>query len=199
MSVYQPAELSNYINCQLIISGDDEEYSRAIFFMTSQHRRVVTSKTIQSQAKNCSQFKQDKGYILNPVNDEEKDFSLAFSILMYKDVDQVERLLRSIYRPQNYYCIHVDVKAARHVLQAMATLANCFDNVFILDKFIDVQWGQFSVLEPDLLCMQALLKYKWKYFINLTGQEFPLKTNYQLVKILKTFQGTNNIEAGKRM
>ena len=44
--------------------------------------------------------------------------------------------------------------------------------------------------------MEALLKYrKWKYFINLTGQEFPLKTNWELVQILKALNGTNIVEA----
>ena len=35
----------------------------------------------------------------------------------------------------------------------------------------------------------------WKYFINLTGQEFPLKTNAELVKILKVYNGANNIQS----
>jgi hypothetical protein len=35
----------------------------------------------------------------------------------------------------------------------------------------------------------------WKYFINLTGQEFPLKTNYELVKILQAYNGANDVEA----
>ncbi|PVD19775.1 hypothetical protein C0Q70_20266 [Pomacea canaliculata] len=34
---------------------------------------------------------------------------------------------------------------------------------------------------------------RWRYFINLTGQEFPLKTNKELVQILKAFRGANDI------
>ena len=33
-----------------------------------------------------------------------------YSMLIFKSVGQVERLLRAIYRPQNIYCIHVDIK-----------------------------------------------------------------------------------------
>ena len=56
-------------------------------------------------------------------------------------------------------------------------------------------WGKFSVLEPELICMQDLLKRPgWKYFINLTGQEFPLKTNRELVPILRAFAGASDIE-----
>jgi hypothetical protein len=43
--------------------------------------------------------------------------------------------------------------------------------------------------------MNDLLAYKaWKYFINLTGQEFPLKANLAIVRILKAFNGSNHME-----
>ena len=34
---------------------------------------------------------------------------------------------------------------------------------------------------------------KWKYLINLASQAFPIKTNEELVKILKVFNGSNDI------
>lgn len=57
--------------------------------------------------------------------------------------------------------------------------------------------GQYSVLEAELVCMRALLASgrPFKYFINLTGQEFPLKTNLDLVRILSTFNGANDIQS----
>ena len=52
-----------------------------------------------------------------------------------------------------------------------------------------------SVLEPELVCMRELLRFtKWRYFINLTGQEFPLKTNLELVRIMKALNGSNDME-----
>ena len=33
---------------------------------------------------------------------------------------------------------------------------------------------------------------KWKYLINLAGQAFPMKTNEELVQILKVFNGSND-------
>ena len=33
----------------------------------------------------------------------------------------------------------------------------------------------------------------WKYFINLTGEEFPLKTNLELVRILSVYGGANDV------
>ena len=34
----------------------------------------------------------------------------------------------------------------------------------------------------------------WRYYINLAGSAFPLKTNAELVQILKLYNGTNDIE-----
>lgn len=148
------------------------------------------------QASNCTAFVNDRHYMMSPVNLEEAEYPIAFSILLFKDVEQFERMLRAVYRPQNLYCIHVDNKSSADIHAAVVAISRCFSNVFVLQRTVDVRWGTFSVLEPELVCMKRLLRRskKWKYFINLTGQEFPLKTNWQIVRILKTFNGSNNME-----
>ena len=74
---------------------------------------------------------------------EENEFPLAFSIVMYKDPEQVVRLLRMIYRPSNYYCIHVDSKAQDGVFAAMESVSQCFPNVVMASTRHDVRWGEF--------------------------------------------------------
>jgi len=61
---------------------------------------------------------------------------------------QVERLLRAIYMPQNFYCIHVDSKSPRHVHQAAAAIANCFDNVFIASRLESVRSPYIHWVSP---------------------------------------------------
>ena len=34
----------------------------------------------------------------------------------------------------------------------------------------------------------------WKYLLNVAGQAFPIKTNRQMVEILKVYNGSNDIE-----
>ena len=53
-----------------------------------------------------------------------------------------------------------------------------------------------SVLLPEINCMRDLVRYyrrQFYYFINLTGQEFPLRTNLELVRIARVFNGSNDI------
>ncbi|KAH9514861.1 Beta-1,3-galactosyl-O-glycosyl-glycoprotein beta-1,6-N-acetylglucosaminyltransferase [Bulinus truncatus] len=183
------------VNCRKILSGDHDEMVYAQYLTKYYKRPLLTKFLFSNLTANCELFQSQRGYIMCPLTSEEENFSLAFSMMVYKDIEMVERLLRSIYRPQNYYCIHVDKKSDDQFMKAVSAIANCFENVFLAPERVDVQWGRFSVLEPELICMKHLWKYKtWKYFINLTGQEFPLKTNWELVQILKAYNGANDIE-----
>ncbi|KAK3588369.1 hypothetical protein CHS0354_005634 [Potamilus streckersoni] len=185
----------NIVNCRKLFDGDPLEMNKTYKLLENYNPKVINDKQYVYITKNCSFFRNTRGYIRSPLNSLEEMFPLAFSIVMYKDVYQAERLLRSIYRPQNIYCIHLDRKAARDVKEAMKSIASCFENVFIASQLHSVRWGTISVLDAELSCMTELLpKHKsWKYFINLTGQEFPLRTNYELVRILTVYDGANDI------
>ncbi|ESO94014.1 hypothetical protein LOTGIDRAFT_104647 [Lottia gigantea] len=185
----------NDVNCRALFDGDKREQKKAKSLLKWDSVNHISLVWYYVHTRNCQRFKSDRGYITKPLTSEERDFPIAFSILMFKDVEQFERLLRAIYRPQNYYCVHVDVKANEDIQNTVKVIVECFDNVFLIPTPVDVQWGTFSVLEPELLCMELLFKHKnWKYFINLTGQEFPLKTNFELVRILKAYNGSNDLE-----
>ena len=146
--------------------------------------------------RNCARFIHSRGYINATLSRIEADFPVAYSLQVYKDIEMVERLLRSVYRPQNLYCIHVDTKTGDDFFTAVKAIAGCFDNVVLPVRRVNVTWGHLTVLEADLRCMDALWRSgkPWKYFINLTGQELPLKTNYEIVRVLTAYNGANDVE-----
>ena len=195
-----PAVNVSAVSCTALFSDDAAEMSKAMKLQSSNFATSTPPDEYVKQASNCGVFIKQRRYLTLPVNDEEADFPLAFSILLYKDVEQFERLLRAVYRPQNVYCVHVDNKSSTAIKDAVQSVAACFDNVFVSPNSYDVQGGTFTVLAPELTCMEELLRRhkKWKYFINLTGQEFPLKTNWQIVRVLKAFDGANSIEGTVR-
>ena len=103
----------------------------------------------------CKSFVRLRGYVTN-VTDEEANFPISYSIMAYRDVEQVERLLRSIYRPHNYYCIHVDRSADRFVRRGLAAVAACLPHVEIASRLVNVEWGLWSVVEAELVGMNLL-------------------------------------------
>ncbi|XP_064641047.1 beta-1,3-galactosyl-O-glycosyl-glycoprotein beta-1,6-N-acetylglucosaminyltransferase-like [Lineus longissimus] len=181
--------------CRNLFAGKKKTINMAKKIKNSLTNTVFDGAYI-NMTKNCSEFIQSRGYIMRALSKEEADFPLAYSILMYKDVVQAERLLRAIYFPQNYYIIHVDPKAKRVVKDAVRGIVNCFPNVLEAKNPFNVAWGRISLLQAELTCMRQLLPYKkWRYFINLTGQEYPLWSNRDIVRTLMAFKGANNIES----
>jgi Core-2/I-Branching enzyme len=184
------------INCADVFADDTKEKANARILQEARPKIPVEESIYISDTSDCEHFIAKRHYTMRPLHEEEAQFSIAYSILVFRDVEQFERLLRSIYRPQNFYCVHVDRKSSSSFYKAVTGISSCFVNVFTTSRRVDVTWGRFTVIEPELICMEELLKRskRWRYFINLTGQEFPLKTNWDIVKILTVFNGSNNME-----
>ncbi|KAH9492361.1 N-acetyllactosaminide beta-1,6-N-acetylglucosaminyl-transferase [Bulinus truncatus] len=181
----------SHVDCSLVLHGS----------VKNQELPLTVSRVFPHQltslTSDCWSFIARSGFLRYPtVSEEEKDFPLAFTILFYKDIDQIVFLLRAIYRPHNVYCLNVDTKSSVEFLEAVHSVARCFPNVFVASKLESIVYAGFSRLMADINCIKDLLTHpvKWKYVINLPGQQFPLKSNLELVKILKLFNGTNDVE-----
>ncbi|XP_063446915.1 beta-1,3-galactosyl-O-glycosyl-glycoprotein beta-1,6-N-acetylglucosaminyltransferase-like [Mytilus trossulus] len=189
-------QINRKVNCRKIIEGDEEEIAKANKYMKFNQPKRITEQEYINYTNNCNNFVNCFGYEAYTVMEEERKFPIAFSILTFKDIDQTERLLRSIYRPHNLYCIHIDNSSSEVFHNSLRKISNCLSNVFIVSKTEDVIYNHVSRLRADINCMADLLSKsnKWKYFINLPHQQFPLKTNLEMVKILKIYNGANDIE-----
>lgn len=167
------------VDCSLLFENDLNEIKNVRKMNTK-----LPSPLLCQQTKNLDHFISSRGYKTDSLSDEEKHFPIAYSILVYKSPEQFELFLRAIYRPQNVYCVHMDMKTPLNVFTGYKCITRCFPNVFLASKRYTVNRGKIGVLLPKIECMRNLLSFSnWKYFINLTGQEFPLRTNYELVKI----------------
>ena len=58
-------------------------------------------------------------FAFEPVTSAEKRFPLAFSFQVHLHIGILEMFLALYFRPTDSYCIHVDEKAGRDVLQAV--------------------------------------------------------------------------------
>ena len=56
------------------------------------------------------------------VSEMEKDFPIAFIVVVYKAAGQILQLLKSIYRPHNLYCIHPDARQGTDFKDFLTTL-----------------------------------------------------------------------------
>ena len=189
------------VNCSLVVSGDnvellDAERSQAI--RSHQAYNDLTNQELIESTADCRVFKVSRYYIVDPelVSVEERDFPVAFGIYVYRDAGQFERLLRAIYRSHNLYCVHLDNSTNEEVKLAVESLVRCFPNVMLVEDAVDVKWGSWTVLEAELRCMALLVQHPgWQYYMNLSGQEFPLHSMWYLAHVLKSLKKYNAVIA----
>ncbi|XP_053915428.1 N-acetyllactosaminide beta-1,6-N-acetylglucosaminyl-transferase isoform X2 [Cuculus canorus] len=148
---------------------------------------------ISFRESSCRDYITLNHYITRALSAEEAAFPVAYVMTLHKEFETFERLFRAVYMPQNIYCIHIDAKAPAPFQQAVQRLVGCFPNAFLASRMERVVYGGASRLRADLHCMRDLLASAapWHYLLNTCGQDFPLKTNWEIVRWLKSLRGKN--------
>ncbi|XP_041643368.1 beta-1,3-galactosyl-O-glycosyl-glycoprotein beta-1,6-N-acetylglucosaminyltransferase-like [Cheilinus undulatus] len=189
-------------NCSAILRGEREavEEAKLLTITRDFHKNIqIPDEYYINATQDCGKFKQSRKYLTFPLSQEEEDFPLAYSMVVHHKVQNFERLLRAIYAPQNLYCIHVDKKSSASAKSAIKSIVSCFPNVFMVSEAVTVVYSGWPRVQADINCMIDLyqISTKWKYFINLCGQDFPLKTNLEMVRSLQSLNGGNSLESEK--
>lgn len=187
-------------NCSAIQGGNKEALEQAkLLTITKEFQKTIQipDEYYINETKDCREFKSKRKYLTFALSKEEEEFPLAYSIVVHHKVQNFERLLRAIYAPQNIYCVHVDQKSQPSVKAAIQGIVSCFPNVFMVTQAVSVVYAGWPRVQADLNCMADLYEFssKWKYFINLCGQDFPLKTNLEMVRMLRLLKGSNSMES----
>ena len=187
-------------NCSLLMNGDRREAGK-VRKMQSTWESSLTYKDLVWQTANCSWLVES--FTDNLYNTQlEQAFPLAYAFIVYESPEQILRLLRLLYKPQNVYCIHVDKKSEKR--DVFLNIARCFPNIFIPQSIIDVRWSEPSLLQAQMSCLNDLSEYRdrqedwrkrWKYVVNLCGKELPLISTAEMVKKMKHMNGTSSVVA----
>lgn len=156
--------------------------------------------------KNCNTFLKSRGFnVDSPFSEEEAAFPLAYVFLVHKNFGQLEHLLRAVWHRQNFYCLHVDLKSDPVFVNQVRVLTHCLNVVgtgtsrgegksllpqtFLATQPVATYYASFTRLEADLRCLNDLKPYSYKYVVNFCGQDYPLKTNLELIRDLKALNG----------
>jgi len=176
--------------CKKLISGE-EKMENTLFVWTDAD--ILHYYRPTDDCKNVIA----KNFVYPPVTKEEEQFPIAFGFTVYKGARLLERILQAIYMPNNVYCVHIDTKSPEVFRRAIPAMIRCLPNVFISAKSSDVVYAHFSIVQAQLNCMEELLQssVKWKYYISLVGQDFPLYENREIVAALQRLNNSNSMES----
>lgn len=185
--------------CSAIITGNTEGRIRDLEQLLSSRKRQerLSEEFYLNETQDCRAFIEERGFITVPLSLEEEQFPIAFSMVIHEKIEMFERLLRAIYAPQNVNCVHVNQKSPQIFQRAVQALVSCFPNVFIASKLERVVYASWLRVQADLNCMEDLLKspVRWRYLLNTCGTDFPIKTNREMVNVLKSLNGRNSMES----
>jgi len=103
-----------------------------------------------------------------------------------------KNMFQKIYTRDQFYLIHIDKKAKQEFIEEIQLYIVHFPNVYILDS-INIVSGGFNIVQAELNAMEFLLNVskEWDYFINLSGEDYPLKSQNIIRKFLTTNKGRN--------
>lgn len=120
----------------------------------------------------------------------------AYFILVHRYPKQFKRLFKAIYLPGNQYVIHIDRSSGSALANDLKAFLKPYQGAKILPAK-DALWGGYSLVDAELRGMAMLLKMdcSWTHYINLSGQDFPLKSQRYIRDFLAAHPGQQFIEA----
>ncbi len=110
-------------------------------------------------------------------NIPEKKPKIAYFILVHRFPEQFKRLFKAIYHPENHYLIQIDQEIDINTEKSVKTFLADYSSVYLL-KSKNVERRGYSMVQSQINGMKYLLNrcLKWDFFINLSDQDFPLKS-----------------------
>ena len=120
---------------------------------------------------------------------------IAYFLLVHRYPEQFKRLFKAIYDPKNHYLVHVDKNSGAALDADIRLFLSGYPNTAVLTGK-KALWGGYSLVDAELRGMTELLKMNtdWEFFINLSGQDFPLKSQSQIARFLADNRGKEFIK-----
>jgi hypothetical protein len=124
---------------------------------------------------------------------------IAYLILVHRYPNQFKRLFKAIYHPANHYLIHVDKRSGAGLHAEIRDFLSAYPNASLL-KSEKAIWGGYSLVDAELRGIKELLKMgsKWEFFINLSAQDFPLKSQAYMHNFLAKHRGENFLKVSNQ-
>lgn len=118
---------------------------------------------------------------------------LAYLIMLHDRPAQAMRLLRAIYRPEHRYLVHVDRRAGRRVTGPVDEAIAARPNVRRMRSRMCTYQG-WGAVATQLAGIRDALEHDWRYFINLSAQDYPLRSQEEIASELAACGGCSLLD-----
>ncbi|MDO5559251.1 MAG: beta-1,6-N-acetylglucosaminyltransferase [Oscillospiraceae bacterium] len=116
---------------------------------------------------------------------------IAYLILCHRDPGQVSSLISSLDTPDTSFYIHIDRKCPDFAVQEK-------NNIYVIPYRLreEIKWASKEMVIATLKLIKAALDspVQYDYIFLLSGQDYPLKSNADIITYLAANKGANYIE-----
>ncbi|GMT03304.1 hypothetical protein PENTCL1PPCAC_25478, partial [Pristionchus entomophagus] len=157
--------------------------------------RESLQSLIATSSDRCRTYLSSFGFAKSEPSQEEKEFPLAYAVVAHGSFDQLLLVLSSFYESHNAFCISVPSNADPVFIRLVHTLDDCFENIHVIDVG-EISWGSYEIQRATYGCMQYLVEQEpvqWRYLQYLSGVDVPLRTNLEMVRIMKEWKGFSHV------
>lgn len=115
-------------------------------------------------------------------------------MIVHKDPGQVRRLIERIYDAEDHYYLSIFLNHQNGSLDRWKEEFQAFDDNLTMVPQYGNGWGSFPLVQATLDAMQYYRDIDYDYFINLSGQCYPLKTVTEIKERLRSDRGKGFLE-----
>lgn len=113
----------------------------------------------------------------------------AYLIMAHNEFDILEKQLILLDDYRNDLYIHIDKKVRNFDFDYYKNIVKK-SNVYYV-KRLDARWGDFSLVQSELILLKEATKSKYKYYHLISGVDLPIKSQYYIHKFLKNMKEWN--------
>lgn len=111
----------------------------------------------------------------------------AYLIMAHNEFDILEKQLILLDDYRNDLYIHIDKKVRNFDFDYYKNIVKK-SNVYYV-KRLDARWGDFSLVQSELILLKEATKSKYKYYHLISGVDLPLKSNDEIHNFFNNHDG----------
>ena len=123
---------------------------------------------------------------------------ICYLIIMHHKFEQAARMIRRLAAPHVSFVIHVDSRVDEHSFQRFKRDIAPFYSIFFARRR-RAKWGSYSLLQAMINCIDtAVTNCSFDRCVLLSGQDYPIKSNQQIISYFEAHPRVEFIEAFPR-
>ena len=119
---------------------------------------------------------------------------IVYQITLYHKKEQFRWLMAALYNDLDYFLIHIDKNSPESYVRDIKEICGDRPNIHF-QRSLPIYWGGWSIVESQLQGLQEALELwpDWQYFLNISGQDYPLRRREGIIEYLTGLNGSSGI------